>query len=189
PLGVRILYEGLQQCCGLSVERSYVPFGKVKERSHSVYLDLGDAPSGLFYLPQSAIDELEAYIRGDGRLVISFVPMSEKKIDRTLMNFVEDKKVVDLTKEWDFDFYTYPLSEKMAEPVQNALHLPRFVCHTILYFIDLSHAWQIIYERAGHAVMIERKMGKGSIVLSADSYFLSNEAMSKERHPELIAWL
>src|SRR5204863_5323220 len=37
--------------------------------------------------------------------------------------------------------------------------------------------------------LIERRFGSGSLVFSADSYFLSNEAMRKERHPQLLAWL
>jgi hypothetical protein len=32
-------------------------------------------------------------------------------------------------------------------------------------------------------------MGKGSIVLCADSFFISNEALRSERHPQLLIWL
>ena len=37
--------------------------------------------------------------------------------------------------------------------------------------------------------MIERSVGKGSLVLSADSFFISNEAQRSERQPQLLAWL
>jgi hypothetical protein len=38
-------------------------------------------------------------------------------------------------------------------------------------------------------VVIERSYGNGSIVLCSDSFFLSNEAMKKNRYPQLLSWL
>ena len=61
--------------------------------------------------------------------------------------------------------------------------------HTALYFDALEDGWQRIYTAAGRPVIIERPFGQGSLVLSADSFFLSNEAMRSERHPQLLAWL
>jgi hypothetical protein len=37
--------------------------------------------------------------------------------------------------------------------------------------------------------MIERPFGKGSLVLCADSFFISNEALRSERQPQLLVWL
>jgi hypothetical protein len=37
-------------------------------------------------------------------------------------------------------------------------------------------------------VLAERKLGLGSIVLVADSYYLSNEALQNDRQPALLAW-
>ncbi len=68
--------------------------------------------------------------------------------------------------------------------------LPRTISwHTALYFDALEDSWQAIYTAEGRPVIIERPFGKGSLVLSADSFFLSNEALRSERHPELLAWL
>jgi len=49
--------------------------------------------------------------------------------------------------------------------------------------------WKTIYSWNGRTVLMERPWGNGTIVLCSDSYFLSNEAMRNERHPELLAWL
>lgn len=38
-------------------------------------------------------------------------------------------------------------------------------------------------------MILQRDMGSGSIILCADSYFFSNEALRDERHPGLLAWL
>ncbi len=61
--------------------------------------------------------------------------------------------------------------------------------HTALYFDELEDVWRVIYAADGRPVIIERPYGKGSLVLAADSFFLSNEALRSERHPELLAWM
>ncbi len=61
--------------------------------------------------------------------------------------------------------------------------------HTAIYFDHLNAPWHVIYKRGEWPVIIERSWGKGSIVLSSDSYFFSNEAMRKERHPDLLLWM
>ncbi|MFC1498478.1 hypothetical protein ACFLS1_08430 [Verrucomicrobiota bacterium] len=62
-------------------------------------------------------------------------------------------------------------------------------CHTSICFTNLAKEWNVIYERNGNPVIIEKKIGKGTFVLSALTYFVSNEAMKKERHPKLLTWL
>jgi hypothetical protein len=61
--------------------------------------------------------------------------------------------------------------------------------HSALYFDELEDVWRVIYDADGRPVIIERPYGKGSLVLAADSFFLSNEALRSERHPELLAWM
>ena len=60
-----------------------------------------------------------------------------------------------------------------------------------VYFQELSDDWKVIYQRGGKPVIIEKTVGAGSIVICADTYFLSNEAMldPKTRNPQLLAWL
>jgi len=71
--------------------------------------------------------------------------------------------------------------------------LPRSIpVHTSLHFDKAGADWRTIYARVTgtnvQPVIIERTMGKGSIVLSADSFPFSNEALRREREPELLAW-
>jgi len=64
--------------------------------------------------------------------------------------------------------------------------------HTSLFFGSRDPSWRILYAHGRgtnqQAVVIERAMGKGSIVLSADSFHFSNEALRREREPALLAW-
>ena len=61
--------------------------------------------------------------------------------------------------------------------------------HSQAYFASISGAWETLFSVGGRAVMIERRMGDGSLVLATDSYLISNEALKSERFPELLAYL
>jgi hypothetical protein len=66
---------------------------------------------------------------------------------------------------------------------------PTLEWHTGVVFTNLGPAWTPIYMRGTNAVVIERNFGKGSVVFSTDSYFISNEAMLQDRHADFLAWL
>ena len=65
----------------------------------------------------------------------------------------------------------------------------RISWHSGSYFDILNTNWQTVYQRKKHPVIIERSFGAGSLVLSTDSYFVSNESLRRERHADLLAWL
>ncbi|MEO7675727.1 MAG: DUF4350 domain-containing protein, partial [Verrucomicrobiota bacterium] len=111
----------------------------------------------------------------------------------------EENEPVSLLKDWMLGFSFEELEsdeEGVAEPktVQRAPEidaLPSTLSwHTSLYFEVLTNSWRTIYSlNSTNAAVIERSFGKGSVVLASDSYLFSNEAMRKERHAELLAWL
>lgn len=102
-----------------------------------------------------------------------------------------------LKKYWGVSFGHESLKQgenDAYEPAQvvNAtdLPLPRTLdWHSSVIFTNLDKAWRVIYSRGKSPVVIERKFGRGTVVMATDSYFLSNEAMWKARHPELLAWV
>ena len=59
--------------------------------------------------------------------------------------------------------------------------------HSAMYFKDLAPEWKPLYLSDTKPVLVERRYGRGSIVLAADSYFFSNEALRKERHAQLLS--
>ena len=106
-------------------------------------------------------------------------------------------KRISLKDRWNAEF-GYEDLPKDADGVYQSVvarrqadeDLPESVTwHTALFFESPGTNWDVIYARGKRPVLIERKFGRGSIVLSADSYFLSNEAMRQERHPTLLTWL
>lgn len=108
---------------------------------------------------------------------------------RTLIHFKE------VAGRWGFAFDYLP-ADKEREFHREAVRAddkarlePKITWHTALFFKELKPEWKVLYRCAGQPVVIERRLGRGSIVLAADSYFLSNEAMRRERHPLLLAHL
>src|SRR5215469_15613534 len=107
----------------------------------------------------------------------------------------EEESYISLEKEWNFDTEVLKLEQDgdrylPATVFRKAdLRLPDTVqWHSGIVFTRPGHEWQVVYSRGTNAVVIERKFGAGSVVMATDSYFISNEAMSKDRHADLLAW-
>ncbi|GAK54642.1 hypothetical protein U14_05929 [Candidatus Moduliflexus flocculans] len=124
----------------------------------------------------------------------------EQKSDDEKAGQSDETTLLNLAERWGVKFEVAalpnPSTEKDAAPIfarradQQEMHLPDTLSwHTGLYFTPIKNDWRVIYRRDSHPVIIERDYGNGTIVLSADSYFLSNEAMRSERHADLLAWL
>lgn len=100
-------------------------------------------------------------------------------------------KTVSLKDHWgvsfqyDEDSDVPNQAQRAAEFESNTLPSP-ITWHSNLYFDDLKGPWKVIYHRDGHPVIIERPFKHGKILLCADSYLFSNEALRSERYPSLL---
>lgn len=108
----------------------------------------------------------------------------------------DDDGYVSLADEWGFhsDFRSLPSDGDTYAPVvvTNKTDLPlppTLAWHSGVVFTNWDNAWHVIYARGKNAVVLERQIDHGSVVLATDSYFASNEALSKDRHADLLAWL
>jgi len=113
---------------------------------------------------------------------------AEEKRGQRLIEFA------DVAKRWGFAFDYLPEEKKAydrhAALVEPGGHLePDLTWHSALYFHDLKPQWKVLYMCGTMPVVMERKYGAGSIVLVADSFLVSNEALRKERPPRLLARL
>jgi len=121
---------------------------------------------------------------------------SQKKDDRASTKRPTENKSVSMKKHWGIGFEfneNLPADNDKylaVDATTNRPNLPPAISwHTNLYFDLFDNAWQVIYACKGRPVIIERPFGEGTIVLSADSFFVSNEALRSERHPQLLIWL
>jgi hypothetical protein len=98
---------------------------------------------------------------------------------------------------WGIQFAFVPLEHGDGDTYEPAsvvnrtdLPLPETLAwHSGVVLTNLANSWRIIYARGTNPVVVERRFGPGTVVLATDTYFLSNEALRKERHADLLAWL
>lgn len=117
---------------------------------------------------------------------------------------LEDPSGVPATYRWSFglnyanlirgDDAHYRPASAFLRATDEPGGLPRNLpVHTALYFDRLGPDWRVIYSSFNgtnqQPVLVERRVGKGTLVLMADSYPFSNEALLKDREPALLTWL
>lgn len=241
PLGTMAFYESLEKMPGFTVRRDYSTANQLPDGKSTAYLHLAASRYEWERMPESMLKEIEQFVTGGGRLVITLSPEaasgyqsrwnSEKDSETNSVPPVKDsndpeksddapekksepgkskKKIPkspeeeELEKHWVSIQARWGLSFKMinlepgddnrfeAAPVHNRtdLLLPETLqWHSGITCTHSNAAWQTIYARGTNAVVTERAFGRGSVVIATDSFFLSNEAMRDDRHPELLSWL
>jgi len=103
-------------------------------------------------------------------------------------------KTVSLKESWGVSFQYDETTAKQRRASVNVESdtesLPSsFSWHSTLYFGDLDESWRVLYHQNGQPVIVERPYKRGSILLCADSFVFSNEALRAERLPELLTRL
>jgi hypothetical protein len=82
------------------------------------------------------------------------------------------------------------VSTARVTAVGRAEGLPaRLRCHTALCFTNMGPDWRVLYQHEDRPVVMERAVGRGTFVISALSYGVSNEALRDEREAGLLVWL
>jgi hypothetical protein len=208
PLGTKAFYEGLGLLPRVEAVRNVEPLQKVPGLSGATLFLFGLQESRFSAMQQALVKALEDAAFGGSRIVISFAPThaqpaprSEDKEKQETPQEDGDKEndeeqelqgreYVDLTKRWavETELSAKEVAEASLSARKNTLP-PSLAWYSTLTFEPQDNVWHTIYVRLGKPVLIERLYGKGSIILSSDSFFLSNEAMKNKRYPHLLSWL
>ena len=196
PLGAKALYESLAALPGIEVDRLYKQRQKLETPRDAMFV-LGVDPAAWSRVEAKTLDEYVKLVHDGGRLVIGFLPVRGPGAPRE--SHKESPAVAAL---WHIE-----LMYRTSEGDDSAGGIPH---KTALYFktnlSDPEAKWRAlasaftvpnqsvlsgpVYLRdsSDHgAEAVERTFGKGTIVLVADTYPLSNEGLREARDTTLIA--
>lgn len=194
PLGTKAFFESLENLKAVSVSRNHGPLSKIGPGQENTLFYLGAHVQELDFVGKDFLAVYDRFVASGGRLVISFSPTKERPFTKRCCGDSESTSFVSLTQHWgvgfgyDENFEDLKNADKVM--VSDGDGLPQAISwHTAIYFDELESPWRVIYASNGHPGIIERRFGRGTIVLCADSYCFSNEALLRERLPELLAWL
>ena len=207
-LGSKALHDSLGEL--MPVERNYKRLSEFEPAENKATIFMLGVENGFEDDPDVA-DDLEKLAQDGNRIVLAFVavdkaprdgeffptatptpeqtPGKDEKSDKDeTRKKTKKEKVDELHQRWGVK--TAFLSKPLTKAVTEIPGLePLLSWHSAMYFTKLDPEWLVLYSCDGKPVVIERPFGNGSIVLVADAYFSSNEALSKEPAPGLISVL
>ena len=215
PLGTRALHDALAQVPGLRVERWFKPFADLEPAPPRTIVYAGLWARGWTQVRREDFDAIDAALRNGSRVVLAMkaeaapneIEREEERKEKERAKKKEDAATkqrkgdrpavayVDLKRRWGADVKERVLVERSSGAVRaeggEAAGLPGTIpWRSDVYFeLEPEADWQVLYRRGARPVLVERRLGRGSLVLAADSYFLSNEALQNDRAPSLLAWI
>ncbi|MGD9158293.1 MAG: hypothetical protein PVG39_07805 [Desulfobacteraceae bacterium] len=213
PLGTKIFFESLSGLNGCSLKRDYDPVPKWEGSKETTLFLLGTSP-GILEISHKENRQILSWVLSAGTRVVislnsqkgSFITASEKdeeskKDEKDDKNSKKDEKDKDNDAKTDYSltkllgFKITPFKKYHDESAEltytnSEIDLPQSLKYRPAnYFTDLNAGWTVIYSQKDKPVIIFRKYGQGTIILCADSYIFSNEAMMSHRYPGLLSWL
>ena len=216
PLGTRVFHDSLEALPGLRVTQRFQPLARLEPAPPCTLILAGLAPRDWTEFTPDEFTALDAAVRGGGRLVMAMhasqnsseSPDQKKKAEEPDAPAGDEKKgtvppsereepappavkVVDLTRIWGIGVKQRWLAGDARRTPDAPAELPeKLRWGSNVYFRpEPGTSWRVLYARGGEPVLVEMPYGRGSIVLSADSYFLSNEALQRDHPVTLLAWL
>lgn len=209
PLGTRALYESIAQLPRFRAERV---MGRLRETSApgKSLLVLGLNATELDDMDRDDVELLERFAALGGRVVLALAPERTAPLfgGRNASSNAPPRKAgtkrpsaptnLSVCDRWNFTTAFRPLNfdpDGRIKPVtahrtSNAPEaLPETLSwHTSTVCPSNGAEWRSVYERDGVPVVMERAMGKGTLMISTDSYPFSNEALRVDRATEFLQW-
>ena len=202
PLGTRALHDGLAALPGYSVQRNYGELERTltEPGGHTLFLLGFDADALGTVAPRAIAESYDHFVRAGGRLVLALADQPARtrsngwfQVKRQLRRPAPPAAA---PKQRTFGELWGLKLERGTDASTEAIHDGSIVALPVRLpwlgrqqFTGLDDAWRVIYARDGESVVMERKLGRGSLVLFADDFLLSNEALRHRRETALLSWL
>lgn len=216
PLGTRALYESLDRLRAVRTERVYQAFDRMRGRPGITILVAG-LPPGSFTRRSAAETRrhMVQLVESGSRLVIAFAAFDPQTRTGDAAAAAEDcgetcgetempetepaaagdpPETAMRTLFDDLRWMRNVREETAAEPAVRSESAPSGLPGELNWrgswsFEVENDSWTVLYESSGLPVVVERRYGKGSMVLCTDSFAFSNEALWRDRETAYLAWL
>ena len=213
PSGARALYESLTLLPGVAVSRSFQPVSRIEAGPDTTLLFLGVPAWTLGVAETESAGRLEELVRSGARLVVGLDPVAgdeppprvpserrsptparrESLPPRPTPAGERAEGVTSLQARWGFETASgridpLPVAATRQESAPPPLP-PRLSWRSTAWFRNLSPSWRVVYSIHTRPVVIERALGRGTLVLCSDSSFASNLALERERETGFLVWL
>lgn len=213
PLGSQVLYESLARLGDNGAERNFRPFDQARMAPDAVFFVCGLGIHSFERNDRRLTSFLETVSASGGRLVITFTsivddPKNQRDDNTPRDPCPEEEHGQDATIEedgmtdedtvesgmWGLGFLPskQPSSSKLGDASARRVGqdgLPAALPWRSLVFFELYHSsWETVYRYMEEPVVIKRSWGEGEVLVIADSYLFSNEALRNHRAPAFLAW-
>ncbi len=219
PLGTLAFFDSLRNISADTVSRNFRPLERVKMAPDTTLMIVGAKDLPFFLRSKKKDSLLDNLAQSGGRLVLTFTPARpfqgfegqedeakdkpREKTDGKKPEAAKDKteaetKEEDCTCDAGFDAlgfrFNTPTGEDWDDHANRFSRTSEILPPSIPWRAPLSFkieddSWETLYIWQGEPVVVQRPWGKGTLVMAADSYLLSNEALRNNRYPGLLAWL
>lgn len=194
PKGMKALYESLLASDLMHVSRRMQSSKILPSGEHQVLM-----LAGIQADQETVSDEdsrfFDHWLATGGRLIVALRP-EKNQPDRMQAASPENQHETDhplngswrsLIRLWGVE--TVPLSGIHSATADSTLFgkISRWFGRDS--FDRLASGWKVIAVQDGKNVIVERAFAHGSLVLLADSYLLSNEALATNRKTDFLLWL
>lgn len=209
PKGCKVLCESLRRLPDVSVTRNLRDLSRWSEQEIGQTLLFAGYNLWWFQIQDPTyVERLWDLAAQGNRLVIALKPTTMRRPNENdeetaekLKKWMEkdgepteEEETLQEDRPWKVDLEFVKLSENplghfarfLPEGSTNEETLP---WNTTTTFLNPDDGWSIVGSHDERPTILEQKVGQGSIVLCADSYFLSNEALLHERATGFLIWL
>ncbi len=193
PKGLRAFYESLQATDLIQVRRRLQSSKILPSGENQVLIVAGVRADQIVSDEDSQL--FDHWLATAGRLIVALrpepnQPTRSRPAPATNQDTTDNTSFVvwrSLIRRWGAELM--PLSDIRSATANSTLFgtIPRWLGRN--FFDRLTSDWKVIAVQGDKSVIIERAFAHGSIVLLADSYPLSNEALAKDRNTGFLLWL
>lgn len=197
PMGTKVLFAALQRLPDLGVRRHFRDASRLPDGPGTtlfmLHADAGDLNDDDFLR-----DTLGRFVTGGGRLVLTLAPRPPGVGGKDEWNsrlglipepFPHMSDGARAGKEKPVLRRAIRAAPPPGRPAPEEPLEAQLPWRGSSGFAGAGDDWTVLYECLDTAVILERRVGRGSVVICGDTYFLSNEAMLGDRSPALLAHL